>query len=258
MNDFEDLRALTDSLQKEVWTLAKTEIPEIKDQLAALDPDADSPLASQIETNATNISSLTSRVGTLETQSSGFSTSLTEVESDVNRIDLQAASNMLNIEDLEETISSLQTTITSLTNRIETLEENSSAVDVTVIYDRNSTDEDVNLGLTNGFYAGYGINHNFKQYKYIKLYFRVAYWNSRYVKTEELWEGDCRIAYVSPYSHQGLAISTVYFNSSMTNITFSSTYLLELSGSVTEDATVTISSTTSRTYGLIEKIEGYK
>ena len=105
MNDFEDLRALTDSLQKEVWTLAKTEIPEIKDQLAALDPDADSPLASQVETNATNISSLTSRVGTLETQSSGFSTSLTEVESDVNRIDLQAASNMLNIEDLEETIS---------------------------------------------------------------------------------------------------------------------------------------------------------
>ena len=89
MNDFEDLRALTDSLQKEVWTLAKTEIPEIKDQLAALDPDADSPLASQVETNATNISSLTSRVGTLETQSSGFSTSLTEVESDVNRIDLR-------------------------------------------------------------------------------------------------------------------------------------------------------------------------
>lgn len=258
MNEFEDLKVITDTLQKEVWKLAKEDLPDIKEQISSLDPGTDNEIVEQVESNTSNISSLTTRVGSLETQSTDFSDSLSEVETDLHRIDLQQATNTLDIEDINETITSLQSSLTALTDRVKTLEDKSSATVMTLIYDRESTDASINRGLTNGFYAGHGINHNFKQYKYIKLYFRVPFWTVRYVKTEELWVGDCKIPYISTYSNQGLVISTLNLNSTMSNLTFATTYTLELSGNVAEGATVKLVQTEARTYGLIERIEGYK
>lgn len=258
MNNFEDLLTTTDNLQKEVYSIAKKQIPEIKQQLSALSPGGDETINSQLQSLSQSVGSLSTRVDAVEDQNTTMSTDIDEIESDVHRIDLQAASATLSIEDLQDSLSSLQSAITSLTDRVENLEDNSSATQMTVIYDWESTDEDENRGMTNGFYAGLGINHNFSQYKYIKLYFRVPFWSIRTVKTEDIWVGDSRFAYISPTANTQLVISTLKLNASMSNLSFLSTYILKFSGDCETDATVTFTETDQRTYGMIERVEGYK
>lgn len=258
MNDFENIKNLAESLQKEVWAIVKEDLPKIQQQIDSFSPSADAGLSQQVEQLQSNFSTLTTKVTSIENQTSTLSQSLEDAQEDIDSLTSSQSSTSLTISNMQAAISQLQTALSSLEDQVGEISDNLPSSQCTVVYDCSSEDADINRGLTDGLSVGYGINHNFKQYEYLKIYFRVPYWLVRSVKVEYLWKGDCRIPYFATKSDNSMTVSLLYLNSSMSNISFLSTHLIEFSGDKANDATVKYYETEGKTYGLIEKIEGYK
>ncbi len=69
MNNLENTNESLENLEKEVWHLARVDLPAMQAQIDGLSPSASEELTSKIDKNTSDIASLTSRLSALETSS---------------------------------------------------------------------------------------------------------------------------------------------------------------------------------------------
>ena len=206
MQKQEELQDKLEQLEKEIWFLIKTTLPELREELSHAGGGADKEKIAELEkkinetTNRVNeamesITNINAQLENLEntTQNHGvelenvkasaienstninrLQTSVSNNSSNINSSQSSVSNNTSNISNNASNISNISGNLTNLTNRVTTLENRPSSSGggrvMEVIYDMKSEDANINLGYTSGLLGNTTINWTGEGYDFLRIY----------------------------------------------------------------------------------------
>ena len=130
-------------------------------------------LEKEVDVNSENITAVQEKVDTVELSLTQLQTTVGENGERIEVLESSDASQTSEIEELNNLISTLNSTASTLQAEIEVLKAQMDSIKVpktVVIYDKNSTDEAVNLGYPDGIVGYKNVSIDFTPYTRVRIY----------------------------------------------------------------------------------------